>query len=142
MPPGTKGSVQRLVAHSGGVYALVARQYVLHSAGGRFEEVLVFYDPIVDDLQASRSGHAALVDTYGNVQACAADCARGRSYAPLGRRVTSRGLCGSADLLGIMVRAPDASTSVYAELQDVEGEWALAATNLPSAASDCVRARS
>ena len=73
VPLGTQGTVQRLAARPGEIFALVANQYVLRSAGGRFNEVLVFANPVLGDFQFSATGTAA-VSVAQSILACTAAC--------------------------------------------------------------------
>ncbi|MDP3157287.1 MAG: hypothetical protein Q8N23_31735 [Archangium sp.] len=136
VPAGTLGTVQQLAARPGEVFALVANRYVLRSAGGRFNEVLVFDMPVLDDLEFSGSG-AAAVTVFGRVLACSAGCESGNAFDEAFIGASTLALCGSADALGAMTRSPDAGAALYEQLPDAG--WGFVSRLNVRAPLDCAR---
>jgi hypothetical protein len=114
VPPGTQGTVQRLAAHPGEVFALVANQYLLRSVGSRFDEVLVFTNPDLDTFQLSGSGAVAAI-SFRTLMSCTSNCGPGGTYVDFGLPAAPIALCGSADELGVMTKASDAGASLFAQ---------------------------
>lgn len=137
VPPGTLGTVQRLAARPGEIYALVANQYVLRSAGGRFNEVLVFNDPVLDDFQFSGSG-AAAVTSFQTVLSCTGACEGGVNFDQFGLGAGSIAVCGAADSVGVMTYASDAGASLFE--QNPNGtEWNFVSRLNLRSPLDCAR---
>jgi hypothetical protein len=107
------GSVSRLIGAPGEIYALVSNQYVLRSAGARFNEVFVFSNPDLRDFQASWTGKGAAL-SFNTLLACFTGCDSGNSFEPLGAP-SPRGLCTASDQLAVMSRASDGGTTVFAQ---------------------------
>lgn len=135
IPGGTLGTVQRLAARPGEIFALVANQYLLRSAGGRFNEVLVYFDPVLDDFQLSASGAVAMT-VLNRVQSCTSGCEAGGAYADYGLGAAPLAVCGSPGLLGVMTRAPDAGVALYEQTATSWGS--VSRLNLRSPV-DCAR---
>jgi hypothetical protein len=112
VPAGTLGSVQRLSARPGEIYALVSNQYVLRSVGGRFDEVRVYAMPVVDHMQFSGSGAVALL-VFNRLASCVTGCEQAGTWDDFNLPFVALGLCGSADFLGVMTRSPDAGVALY-----------------------------
>lgn len=111
VPAGTLGSVQRLAARPGELWTLVNNQYVLRSAGGRFDEVRVYAMPVVDHLQLSGTGAAAMTSFV--LSSCLSGCEAGNAFDDFNLPAVPLALCGSADFLGLMTRSPDAGAALY-----------------------------
>ncbi|MDP1827173.1 MAG: hypothetical protein Q8L48_28125 [Archangium sp.] len=135
VPAGTQGTVQRLSARPGEIYALVANQYVLRSAGGRFNEVLVFNDPILGDFQVSRSGFSA-VTVFQRLLACTSNCEQGVGFLDFGLGATPIAVCGSADNLGVMTSASDAGAALFEQNGD---QWDFVSLLNLRSPLDCAR---
>ncbi len=112
VPTGTLGTVQRLSARPGEIYALVSNQYLLRSAGGTFTEVIVFFMPVISDFQLSATGAVALTPA-ARLMSCTTNCEGGTGYGDFGLGATPIAVCGSADWLGVMTRTPDAGAALY-----------------------------
>lgn len=135
VPVGTQGTVQRLSARPGEIYALVANQYVLRSAGGRFNEVLVFNDPILGDFQVSGSGLSA-VTVFQRLLACTSNCEQGAGFLDFGLGATPIAVCGSADSLGVMTFASDAGAALFEQNGD---QWDFVSLLNLRSPLDCAR---
>ena len=135
VPAGTPGTVQRLAARPGEIYALVASQYVLRSAGGRFNEVLVFNNPILGDFQFSGSG-AAAVTVNQRLLACTGACEGGTGFVDLGLPATPIAVCGSADSLGVMTYASDAGARLF---EQNGAQWNFVSNLNVRSPVDCAR---
>ncbi len=134
VPTGTMGSVQQLAARPGEVWALIANQYVLYSVGGRFNEVRVYSTPIVDLMQLSGSG-AAAITVFNTLSSCLTNCEGGANFDDFGFP-GSMALCGSADYLGVMTRTPDAGAALY---EQTPTSWNLVSKVNIRSPLDCAR---
>jgi hypothetical protein len=135
VPAGTQGTIQRLAARPGEVYALVANQYVLRSAGGRFNEVLVFNDPLLGDFNLSQSGFSA-VTVFQRILACTSNCEQGVGFVDYGFGATPIAVCGSADDLGLMTYASDAGAALW---EQNGAQWTFVSLLNLRSPVDCAR---
>ncbi len=135
VPINTPGTVQRLAARPGEIFALVANQYVLRSAGGRFNEVLVFANPVLTDFQFSTTGNAALA-VFREVLTCTSGCASGSAFNPIGFNSTPFAVCGSADSLGVMTFSSDAGAALF---EQTTTAWSFVSQVNVRSPADCVR---
>ncbi len=135
VPSGTLGTVQQLAARPGEIFALVSNQFLLRSAGGRFNEVLVFTDPILNVMQFSGTGSAA-VSFYARLMACAGGCELGSNFSDYGLGATPLAVCGSADDLGVMTRSTDAGAALF---EQNDAGWGFVARINVRSPLDCAR---
>ncbi len=135
VPAGTLGTVQQLAARPGEIFALVAHRFLLRSAGGRFNEVLVFTDPVLDLMQFSGNGSAATT-LYSRVMACTGACEFGNNFTDYGLGATPLAVCASADDLGVMTRSTDAGAALY---EQNDAGWGFVARINVRSPLDCAR---
>jgi hypothetical protein len=121
VPTNTQGTVQRLAARSGEIFALVANQHVLRSTGGRFNEVLSFFEPFVRDFQVSSDGQAAFT-TEGLTFSCTANCDRWSSFEDNGPYNALR-VCSGPSQLGVVVQRQNGQVAVVERSEAGWTQW-------------------